>query len=148
MYFAAYSPTALTLVSLYAGTPDEKTFPRALEAAERLAADSTRRGALARWVTIVDPEAPPPSSAERKQMALTNAKFGPLHVALVTPSMVQRAVITAVHWLQPLRPGQRYAAFGAVEEAIAWHEELARARLPVLRELVLQVQASTRGAAR
>jgi hypothetical protein len=148
MLIAAYSQTALTLVTLYAGKPDPKTFPRALEAAERLAADSVRRGALARWLTIVDAATPTPSPAERKQMAQTNAKFGSLHVALVTSSLVQRAVITAVHWLRPPPADQRHAFFGDVEAAIAWHEELSRTRLPVLRELVSQVQASAQSAAR
>lgn len=50
--------------------------------------------------------------------------------------MVHRASFGSLHWQAPPREGRECATFGTVEEAIAWHEELAGASLHSLRRLV------------
>jgi DNA-binding transcriptional LysR family regulator len=141
MHSVYYSEGALALVSVHAGQHSTESFGRLVEAVERLASDSTRRGRPACWLDMVNAGAELPNGARREQMIATNAKFERLHVSVVSPSLVHRASVASLHWQAPPRGGRECATFGTAEEAIAWHEEIAGASLHALRRLVSQAWA-------
>ncbi|HEU4533591.1 MAG TPA: hypothetical protein VFS00_05720 [Polyangiaceae bacterium] len=122
-------------MSLLAGTFTEESFRRALAAAERLAADANARNAAATWISIVGPRAEPPNASMRKRAADSLRSFGTLRMAMVTTSVLHRAALVALHWLNPPRPGQLFLPCATFDEARAWVEAQAGAPLPVLAHL-------------
>jgi hypothetical protein len=141
MHSVYYSQEALTLVSVHKGEHSVESFESLLEAVERLASDSKRRGRPACWLDMVNAGAGLPDAAMSEKMVATNDKFGRLHVSIVSPSLIHRASVAALHWQAPPRAGRACATFDTADEAIAWHEEFAGAALHSLRRLVSQAWA-------
>ncbi|HEY4015768.1 MAG TPA: hypothetical protein VGM06_20650 [Polyangiaceae bacterium] len=152
MYTFAYDPWTSTLVGLKSGgTCTDGDYQRLLDSTNELWAQALAVS-VATFVLVIDRDQPPPGPRWRQRLAAARPPSKPFRSVIVTSSIVERGVITAIHWLRPPAPGQEIVSLATFEEAITWLEAKGGGGpLPILRTLYEKARAqaqSEAGAAR
>jgi hypothetical protein len=122
MYTFALDARASAFVGLKSGAScTDLDYERLIDAHRRFWAEAST-GSMAKLVLVIDPGQKPPSPRWRQRMAAIRDQSRPFRSAIVTSSLVERGVITALTWLRPAGPEQKIVAMGTFDEAVAWFE--------------------------
>ncbi len=140
MIHLAYKKEQLALVQVATGSFDEASIEPLLGLADQFQRDANGSNRMAYWLTIIDDQAEPPGALARKRLASTTIPFQNLRCAVVTSSALHRAILVALRWLAPAKPGQLFAEFGRFQEATRWMEQQAREPMPFWEELLHEAQ--------
>jgi hypothetical protein len=139
MYVFGYDRETSTLVGAKIGEPcTDSDYESIVESTTRLVVDAPAN-ALACFVLVIDPGQPPPSPVWRKRLAQARAPSKAFRIVIVSSSIVERGIVTAIHWLRPPAPGQKVVSRATFEEAVAWLEAEGGPR-PILHALYADLQ--------
>ncbi len=134
-----YDQGSAALVGLYAGAPNtDRDFERAYAGLEALYAGDGPRIAAA--LLIVDPGLSAPNASWRARYADLHAIDRHYRLVVMTESAVARGILTAVQWIQPLRPGQKTVAFGRFDPAVSWLETECGRSLACMHQMFAQLR--------
>ena len=109
-------------VTLHVGAAlTEAELREVLGAIDHAAEALARAGPDAFWTTVVLAETEHgPNATQRKRIGEASRKLARNYQALVTPSAVVRAIMTAIRWFHAPEERKRHETFATYEEARAW----------------------------
>jgi hypothetical protein len=121
MFVHVHDAQRLILFALLAPSASQRDGDRAIEAFERLAADTARamRGRPT-VVVFVKAGAAAPDPGQRQRIAACVGRTPRYRFALVSSSRIARMVVTALDWLAPTTPDTLRSVHATYDEARAW----------------------------
>jgi hypothetical protein len=122
MYTFAFDSAGSAFVGLKSGPPcTDVDYQRLIDAHGRFWAEASKRS-LPKLVLVIDSGQTPPSPRWRQRMAAIRDQSRPFRSAIVTSSLIERGIITALNWLRPPGFGQKIVSTETFDEAVAWFE--------------------------
>jgi hypothetical protein len=123
MFFSLFDEDSGTLIGKYQGSVQtDADYQRCIDAVRMADAGAASRRLPYVCVLVVSAEVPQPPPVWRRRMADTNNALAATEhrLALVTPSLVVRSVLTAISWLTRPRPGHQLKPFENFSSAAQW----------------------------
>ncbi len=144
MYTFALDAGASALVGLKSGgICTDADYERLIDAHRRFWAEASTSN-MPKLLLVIDPGQKPPDPRWRQRMAAIRDQSREFRSAIVTSSMVERGVLTALTWLRPASLGQKVVAMGTFDEAVAWFEAEVGGCSPLLRALYTKAREDTK----
>jgi len=146
MYTFAFDADGSALVGVKSGaTCTDVDYERLIDAHQRFWAEASALS-LPKLILVIDPGQKPPSARWRQRMASIRNQSRPFRSAIVTPSVVERGVITALNWLRPPGVGQKVVSTATFHEALAWLEAEVKGCSGLLQALHAKARKEARSA--
>jgi hypothetical protein len=123
MYFSQYDPNQATLLGVTTGKFSDQDCQKICDDITRLTAESHQAHKDLIIFIIAQPDTERPNATQRRMLGdlrkTSNAPYA-AHSVLVTPSLLLRGIITALHWIIPARGNEKTVAFNTFGEAHVW----------------------------